>query len=50
MNFAKQSDVATAWEQMASLTEVDAQGNHFTPMEKSELAQAMMATKSGEVH
>ena len=50
MNFAKQSDVATAWEQMASLTEVDAQGNHFTPIEKSELAQAMMATKNGEVH
>lgn len=50
MNFAKQSDLTTTWEQMLPMMEVDAQGNHFAPIEKSELALAMMATKNGEVH
>jgi hypothetical protein len=50
MRFAKQRDVDCTWEQMKSVIEVDAQGNHRVPMEKSPLAMAMLITNTGAVH
>ena len=47
IEFAKQSDINSTWEQMLPMMEEDAQGNYSIPMEKSQLARAMMATKSG---
>ena len=47
IDFGRQSDVNSTWEQMLPMMEEDAQGNYSIPMEKSELALAMMATKSG---
>lgn len=50
LTFAQSDNVDEDFEALSALGSVDAQGNHEIPMEKSELALAMMATKSGEVH